>query len=240
MKKKKSLVAAFAYWARNLRSAELFKALRKYCGGDVLDVGGRDFYLKAKSLRVSCGTWTTLEPTSGIALDVCDPQFKSVVGDGCRMEFKDSSFDTVLNIQVLEHVFDPVAMVKEIARVLRPSGYAIFLIPQTSVQHELPEHYYNFTSPWIREAMKRAGLTIIELKPLGGVFSSMASHLVYFFFQAFRFDGYSLAECRRNIWFYVLFPLMIVYAFISIPFCLFLSFGDLSESANNYLVVVRK
>jgi hypothetical protein len=88
--------------------------------------------------------------------------------------------------------------------------------------------------------MKRAGLVIIELKPLGGVFSSMASHLVYFFFQAFRFDGYSLAECRRILWFYLIFPLMAVYALVSIPVCLFFSLGDLSEEPNNYLVVVRK
>lgn len=240
MKDKKSWVASFAYWARNVRSRPLFVALKKYCSGDTLDVGGRDFYLTAKSLGVNFKSWTTLEksPLSAVAFN--DPQFKSVVGDGCRMDFKDESFETVLNIQVLEHVFDPFSMVKEIARVLRPSGYAIFLIPQTSVQHELPEHYYNFTRPWIKEVMKRAGLVIIELKPLGGVFSSMASHLVYFFFQAFRFDGYSLAECRRNLWFYLLFPLMAVYALVSIPVCLFLSLGDLSEEPNNYLVVVRK
>ncbi len=235
---KKSWVASFAYWARNLRSAQLFRALKKYCYGDILDVGGRDFYLTTKPLGLDYESWTTLEPAVGLELN--DPKFKSVVGDGCRMEFKDASFDTVLNIQVLEHVFDPMAMVSEISRVLRPAGYAIFLIPQTSVLHELPAHYYNFTQPWIKEAMKRAGLRIIVLKPLGGVWSSIASNLVYFFFQAFRFRGYSLVECQRNIWFYFLFPFMAVYALVNIPFCLLLSWGDLSESANNYLVVVRK
>ncbi len=240
MKHKKSWVAAFAYWARNVRSGKLFSALRKYCCGHVLDVGGRDFYLTAKSKRVPFNAWTTLEPSGDFIPDIKDAQFRIVIGDGCRMEFKDASFDTVLNIQVLEHVFEPIVMVKEISRVLRPSGYAIFLIPQTSVMHELPAHYYNFTRPWIEQVMKRAGLSIVELKPLGGVWSSLASNLVYFFFQSFRFRGYSLVECRRNIWFYILFPFMVVYACVNIPFCLALSLGDLSEGANNYLVIVRK
>lgn len=237
---KKTLVAAFAYWARNLRSGEMFRALREYCSGDVLDVGGRDFYLTAKEKGANFKSWTTLEPREDTLLKIADDKFRSVSGDGCRMDFKDNSFDTILNIQVLEHVVEPLLMVKEISRVLRPSGYAIFLIPQTSVQHELPAHYYNFTRSWVEEAMHRSGLVTIELKPLGGVWSSMASHLVYFFFKAFRFSGYSLPVHKRNVLFYVFFPLMLLYALMSIPICLLLSFGDLTEEPNNYLVVARK
>ncbi len=240
MKNKKSPVAAFAYWARNFRSGAMFAAMRKYCRADILDVGGRDFYLTAKSLGLSFTSWTTLEPGCDSPFTIHDANFKCVVGDGCRMQFKDASFDTVLNIQVLEHVVDPLTMVKEISRVLRPDGYAIFLIPQTSVMHELPAHYYNFTRPWVTWAMAQSGLKIVELKALGGFWTTMASHLVYFFFHAFRFKGYTLPECRRNIWFYILFPLMAMYALINIPFCLLLSLGDLTEAPNNYLVVVRK
>lgn len=240
MSESKNPIAAFAYWARNLRSADMFRALRQYCSGDVLDVGGRDFYLTAKEQRTEFKTWTTLEPDQEKLLKSGDERFRSVVGDGCRMDFADAAFDTVLNIQVLEHVVEPIVMVKEINRVLRPGGYAIFLIPQTSVMHELPAHYYNFTRPWVEVAMKQSGFKIVELKAMGGFWSSMASHLVYFFFHAFRFPGYSLPECRRNPLFYVLFPFMAVYAILSIPFCLLLSCGDLTEAPNNYLVIVQK
>lgn len=240
MTQQKFPVAAFAFWARNLRSADMFRALKQYSAGDVLDVGGRDFYLTAKTKDLKFKTWTTLEPDADRILAGNDDKFKSVIGDGCRMEFKDASFDTILNIQVLEHVMEPIVMVKEMFRVLRPSGYAIFLIPQTSVMHELPAHYYNFTRPWVEAAMKQSGFKIVELKAIGGFWSSMASHLVYFFFHAFRFSGYSLPECRRNIWFYILFPFMAIYALINIPYCLLLSLGDLQEAPNNYLVIVQK
>ena len=50
---KKSLLARFAFWARNIRYARLFKALADYCQGEVLDIGGRDFYREAKKKRYS-------------------------------------------------------------------------------------------------------------------------------------------------------------------------------------------
>ena len=88
--------------------------------------------------------------------------------------------------------------------------------------------------------MEEAQLQVIELKPIGGFWSSMASHLLYFFPQSFQFSGMSTKECRRNIAFYLLYPLMVLYAIVSIPICLILSLGDLIEEPNNHLAIVRK
>ena len=156
------------------------------------------------------------------------------------MKFKDNSFDTVLNIQVLEHVFEPIKMVKEISRVLRPGGYAMFLIPQTATLHLAPYHYYNFTRYWILKAMKKSNLKIIKIEPIGGLFSSVASNLLYFFLQSFRVKGMSSEDNKRNFLFYLFFPLTFLYALINIPIFLFFSLGDLSEEPNNHFVVVKK
>jgi SAM-dependent methyltransferase len=163
-----------------------------------------------------------------------------VRGDGCAMSFPDASFDTVLNLQVLEHVFEPIRMVQEIARVLKPGGHAIFLIPTTSTMHLAPHYFGNFSRFWIEEAMRRARLEIVELAPLGGVWSSASSHALYFFLQAFRVEGMSDAHIRRPASFYVLFPLQALWALITIPVGLVLGLGDLAEEPNNHLVVVRK
>lgn len=218
----------------------MFGVLRQYCRGNVLDVGGWDFFLTAKTKGISFQSWTTLECAPEMMLHIHDPRFRCVLGDGCCMSFDSNSFDTVLNIQVLEHVFDPLAMVKEIARVLKPDGYGVFLIPQTNPMHLAPHHYYNFTRFWIREAMEQGGLTIIELTPIGGMWASIASDLVYFFLKSFRCEGWSVKECRRSVFFYLLFPVMALYALVGIPICLLLSIGDLTEDANNHLVVVQK
>lgn len=236
----KGLVDRFATWARNLRSAALFAALERHASGDVLDVGGWDFFLSVRdNPRIRFKTWTTLDAEARL-LDAADARHRAVAGDGERMAFPDASFDAVLSVQVLEHTFDPLAMVREISRVLRPGGAAVFLIPQTSVLHQAPGHYYNFTRFWIIKAADAAGLEIVALEPLGGRWSSTASHMVHFFLQAFGAPGYSTAEARRGPVFYLLLPLMCLWAALSVPVCLLLSLGDLTEEPNNHLVVARK
>lgn len=49
--------------------------------------------------------------------------------DGRTIPFQDSTFDVVYSSNVLEHVPDLATLHAEIRRVLRPSGYAIHLVP---------------------------------------------------------------------------------------------------------------
>lgn len=239
MKPKSPLLKAL-YWARDWRSRALFAALRQHCRGRVLDVGGWDFFLSARAQGVPFDSWTTLEHDAERILSCDDPRVQVAYGDGCALQFEDNSFDTVLNVQVLEHVFEPIRMVGEAARVLRPGGIGVFLIPTTSTMHLAPHYHYNFSRYWILEVMKRSRLEIIELRPLGGVWSTFASRMVFFFLQAFRAPGMSDPQIHRSALFYCLFPLQALFAICAIPLCLFLSLGDLAEEPNNHLVIVRK
>lgn len=237
---KKTFLSRLFYLARDIRSRKMFVALKKYCNGKVLDVGGWDFYLTAKNKKIECSAWVSLEYSSTRISEVNDEKFSVINGDGCRMPLKEGVFDTVLNFQVLEHVFEPIKMVEDIARVLRPGGFAIFLIPQTATLHMAPNHYYNFTRFWIKEVIEKADMDLVELEPLGGFWSSVASRLFHFFFQSVRYPSMSSDECKRNLLFYILYPFMVLFAIVSIPICLILSMGDLTEEPNNHLVVAKK
>ena len=236
----KSWFLRLLYAARDLRSRALLAALRARSKGAVLDVGGWDYVTTAIAKAVPFESWTVLEPTLGRAWERPDPRVRMVRGDGCAIGFASASFDTVLCIQVLEHVHEPGVMVAEIARVLRPGGTAILLVPQTSNMHLAPHWHANLSRFWLEQALPRAGLEIDELRPLGGFWSTIASRLVYFFFHSARVEGMSVPEYRRNAFFFVLWPLMALYALASIPVCLLFSLGDLSEEPNNHLVVARK
>lgn len=238
--KPKPLWIRALYVARDLRSRALFAALDQHCRGEVLDVGGLDFFTTIQARGLEFERWTTLEPDATRTFEVDDPRFELVAGDGCAMSFDDASFDTVVNLQVLEHVPEPLAMVREIGRVLRPGGRAIFLIPQTSTTHLAPHYFGNFSRHWIDYALDQAGLELEQHQRLGGVWSSAASHHVFFFLQALRFDGMSDPQVKRGPLFFLLFPLMALWALVSIPVCLLLSLGDLHEEPNNHLVVARR
>jgi ubiquinone/menaquinone biosynthesis C-methylase UbiE len=60
-------------------------------------------------------------------------RMKFKVGDAHKLEFKARSFDAVFALEVLEHVYDPDQVLKEIKRVLKKNGYALFLVPTDSL-----------------------------------------------------------------------------------------------------------
>lgn len=67
-----------------------------------------------------------------------------------RMPFEDSTFDAVLCNHVLEHVADDIRAMKEIARVLKPGGFAILQVP---FFHPVPEK--TWADPSIADKKKR-------------------------------------------------------------------------------------
>jgi SAM-dependent methyltransferase len=236
----KTLLTRLGYAARDVMSRSMFAAMRQYGGGAVLDIGGWDFYRTAIRKGISFERWTVLERDPNNVLPGDDPRVDVVHGDGCRMIFPDNRFDTVLGIQVAEHVFEPIRLLSEAVRVLRPGGHGIFLVPQTGNLHMAPHHYQNFTRFWILEATRRAGLELVELTPLGGGWTTAASRLIYYALQISGMRGMTYPGARRSVWFYVLSPLMLLYIAVNIPLCLALSLGDFEEEANNHLFVFRK
>lgn len=236
----RSLFTQFCYSLRDLRCRALFDELRKNKLGNVLDVGGWEFYKSAIANNVQFDSWTILDLGEKFPDAINDPRVSFVEGDGCNINFKPSSFDTVLSIQVLEHVFDPIQMFSELVRVLQPAGKIYVLVPQTSTLHGAPDHFYNFTVYWLLEAAKRNNLKIERVLPLGGRWSSFASQLLYFVFQSLKFRGMYVPEFSRGPLFWVLLPFMLLVVAIAMPICMFFSIADLKDEANNHLLVASK
>ena len=77
-------------------------------------------------------------------LDVEPALSVDVVGDARFMPFSDASMDVVLATQVLEHIPDPIAVIGEIRRVLKPGGTLLLSVPSIFFQHGSPGDYWRF------------------------------------------------------------------------------------------------
>lgn len=59
-------------------------------------------------------------------------RLKFKLGDAHCLPFKNSFFEAVFCLEVLEHVASPTKILSEIKRVLKKNGYAVFLVPSDS------------------------------------------------------------------------------------------------------------
>ena len=236
----RNLVTALRYRGRNYQYRDLFDVLRRHTRGRVLDVGGGSFVRDAIAAGIEFDEWTVVEPYATDLPVVDDPRVHAVVGDGCALDEADGAFDTTLSIQVLEHVFEPMAMMTELRRVTRPGGTIVVMVPQTANIHHAPHHYQNLTRYWLEESARRLDLEVIEYEAMGGAWSTVASRLLLQYPAALGVDGYRHPGARRPWRFWALFPLGVVVSAVTFPFAMLLSFGDLEEEANNHLMVLRR
>jgi len=101
-------------------------------------------------------------------------QAAAVTADATRLPFPDGSFDGIIVAEMLEHIPNDAAALKEIARVLRPGGTLAVTVPAwlpervcwalSSEYHEVPGgHVRIFTRAELTAKLAAAGLT-----PTGG------------------------------------------------------------------------
>ncbi len=108
-----------------------------------------------------------------------------VFGDGNRLPFRAASFDTVLCMEVLEHLIEPDRCVAEMARVLRPGGRLLLTVPFSQQLHFLPADYSRFTPAGIRAICARHGLEVERLEPRGNYSVALGAMSAQYLLRSF-------------------------------------------------------
>ena len=100
----------------------------------------------------------------------------TVQGDGLRLPFDDATFDRVICSEVLEHLPDDRAAMRELARVLRPGGTMAVTVPRYGpelVNWALSDEYHAVKGGHIRiyrrrqllERLRASGLEVTGTGP---------------------------------------------------------------------------
>ncbi|MBC5839332.1 class I SAM-dependent methyltransferase [Flavobacterium muglaense] len=141
--------------------------------GRILDIGAGtgDFLAVAKD-----NDWSTvgLEP-SAKARDIAIRKGVSFVDDTAQLEKQ--SFDVITMWHVLEHVPDLEAQVKELKRLLKPTGSLIVAVPNFKsfdanyyqsfwAAYDVPIHFWHFSKKAIKAVFEKEQIELVKVLPM--------------------------------------------------------------------------
>ena len=130
--------------------------LAPHIKGEILDVGcGQKPYKHLFSYTQYIGIEVEQEGHDHTNEDV------DVFYDGKHIPFNDNHFDSAITSQVLEHVFEPDAFLREIHRVLKPEGTLLLAVPFVWDEHEQPYDYARYSSFGLKYLMEKNGFQVI-------------------------------------------------------------------------------
>lgn len=114
----------------------------------------------------------------GLQPGVWDASGADIVSDVTSIPVPDASFDAALCTEVLEHVPDPIAVIRELARIVRPGGTLLLTAPFASLTHQAPFHFSTgFGRAWYEHHLPAAGFEIVEVTPNGSFFEYLAQEI---------------------------------------------------------------
>ena len=160
--------------------------LREIVGGSVMWLKASD---RGRLLDVGCGNGRFLAQMRDLGWEVMgiepDPKAVSIAKEHFGLEvfqgtleeagFPDSSFDAIAMNHVIEHVPDPIGLLAECRRVLKPGGKLVVVTPNIQSlgrrlfgEHwrgwEVPRHLFLFSPKSLRACAERAGFVVQNLR----------------------------------------------------------------------------
>ena len=115
---------------------------------------------------------------TGLQTESWDQSNLDIVSDITGIPEPDESFDTVMCIEVFEHLPEPIKAIQEFARLLKPGGHLIQTAPFCSLTHFAPYHFYTGFNRYFYETHLPAnGFEIVDLQENGNYFEYLAQEI---------------------------------------------------------------
>jgi SAM-dependent methyltransferase len=156
------------------------KILSKHVSGAVLDLGcGEKPYQNLFSSKKYIG----LE-INGANVDKED--INLYYYDGKKIPFEDSTFDSVVSFETLEHIFDIENTILEIKRVLKDKGKLLISIPFGWNEHMQPQDFARYTSFAIEYLLTCKKFKVIEIHKTNSIITASFQIIIAYLHQNYQ------------------------------------------------------
>jgi ubiquinone/menaquinone biosynthesis C-methylase UbiE len=113
-----------------------------------------------------------------------------VVADGMCLPFKNGAFSHTICSEVLEHLEDDLEALKEVARIMRPSGRLIVTFPHRKFyfanDDRFVNHFRRYELPEIQERLRGAGFKPNHTQKVMGPLEKVTMCFVVFCFSSIQ------------------------------------------------------
>lgn len=167
------------------REASRFEAIARMLHGRVLDIGSGPGVLKE---HYTGGDVITLDYANAVRPDILAAAEKLPVAD--------NSFDTVVIAELLEHLENPVGILMEARRVLKPRGKIVATVPMLK-ERDTNEHLWLYSGHGLKNLLSLVG----QAEPVGVIeVGDTGEHILLgsVTIEDSNIDSYGVAPHRRK------------------------------------------
>lgn len=154
---------------------------KRYITGDVLDIGCGRMEYQEKILETA-KSYTGLDFPKTATLYKPN-QKPNILADAHKLPIKNNTYDTVLLLQSLEYMENPLMVLTESNRVLKKEGSLILTVPFLYPIHDYPHDKYRFTDTSLKNLLTDANYKIEKLVPQGGFIEVLIQLFLVFYFK---------------------------------------------------------
>lgn len=162
-------------WLLYDQSDKYLQEYSPYYKGVMLDMGCADapykeFFLNYVDKYIGIDWTNSLHDTT-----------VDVVSDlNSKINLEDECADTIVALNVLEHLNEPQIFLNEAFRLLKPGSYMILHIPFQWWVHEHPHDYFRYTPSGIKYMLEKSGFQNVKVQPTSGFFTMLFLKINYF------------------------------------------------------------
>jgi SAM-dependent methyltransferase len=170
-------------------SAKAIREAQKRSHGRLIDIGcGRMPYRQLLEPLVS--EYIGLDHPISAKLYRNSNSKPDILSDARQIPVSNQSFDTVLLLEVLEHVPYPIDILKEARRIIKNNGILIISTPFMYPLHDKGFDYMRYTGLMLRYMIQHAGFKVVSLKSNGTMYEFLCiSVIVYILYRAKEMTG---------------------------------------------------